>query len=120
MPKHGEFCRTAIAASYLEASRAFYEKEFGWEYKKNAAAGEDNLYREFGSDPKYDIGGMFEMKPEWFGQNSPAPQFNIQAAAADADESASGTIVSPPAGVPNVGSICQTKNPAGAEFFNYA
>ena len=123
MPKHGEFCWTEIATNDLEASQSFYKEVFGWQYKKSDAAGEDNEYLEFGTDAEKPIGGMFAMKPEWYGGTAPSPHINIYVSVDDVDESASkafdlgGTVVSPPADVPNVGRMCQIKDPTGASFF---
>ncbi len=123
MPKHGEFCWTEIATDNLEASRTFYAEVFGWKYRKSEATGADIVYLEFGTETDQQFGGMFEMKPEWYGGNPPPPHINIYVAVDDADETAGrafdlgGILVSPPADVPNVGRMCQIEDPTGAKFF---
>lgn len=123
MPKNGEFCWTEIATNNLETSRKFYEQVFGWQYKKSEATGAEMQYLEFGTDAETPVGGMFEMKAEWYGGELPKPHINIYVAVDDTDETASkafelgGTIVSPPMDVPNVGRMCQIADPMGAKFF---
>ncbi|MEP6900923.1 MAG: VOC family protein [Actinomycetota bacterium] len=123
MPKNGEFCWTEIATDNLEACRTFYAEVFGWQYKKSEATGAEMEYLEFGTDAQKPVGGLFEMKPEWYGGNAPAPHINIYVAVDDADAAASkvfehgGTIVSPPTDLPNVGRMCQIQDPTGAKFF---
>jgi uncharacterized protein len=123
MPKDGEFCWTEFATDKLETCRTFYTEVFGWQYKQSDATGADFEYLEFGRDAEQPFGGMFEMKPEFYGGEMPKPHSNIYVAVDDVDETASkafelgGTIVSPPADVPNVGRFCQIKDPTGAELF---
>ncbi len=123
MPKNGEFCWTEIATDNLDASQNFYTEVFGWNYQQSEATGAEMQYLEFGTDAEKPVGGMFEMKPEWFGGKIPAPHINIYVAVDDADETAGkafelgGTIVSPPADVPNVGRMCQIIDPTGAKLF---
>ena len=124
MPKNGEFCWTEFATDNLEKCKTFYEEVFGWQYKKSEAMNADDFeYAEFGTDAEKPFGGMFEMKPEFYGGKMPNPHRNIYVAVNDVDETASraydlgGTILSPPADVPNVGRFCQIKDPTGAEFF---
>ena len=123
MPKNGEFCWTEIATDNLEASKTFYAEVFGWQYKNGDVPDADFQYLEFGTDSEKPSGGMFEMKPEFYGGETPKPHRNIYVSVDDVDETASkafdlgGTIVSPPADVPNVGRFCQIKDPTGAEFF---
>ena len=123
MPKNGEFCWTEFATDNLEACKTFYAEVFGWEYKKSDATGMDLEYLEFGTDPERPFGGLFQMKPEWYGGELPAPHSNIYVAVDNTDEAASkafelgGTIVSPPMDIPNVGRMCQIQDPTGAEFF---
>jgi len=76
MPKHGEFCWTEIATDNLEASRTFYAEVFGWKYRKSEATGADIVYLEFGTETDQRFGGMFEMKPEWYGGNPPPPHIS--------------------------------------------
>ncbi len=123
MPKTGEFCWTEIATDNLEACRNFYTEVFGWKFTKSDATGADMQYLEFGTDAGKPVGGMFEMKPEWYGGEMPAPHINIYVAVDDSDKTASkafelgGTIVSPPEDLPKVGRMCQIEDPIGAKFF---
>jgi uncharacterized protein len=123
MPKNGEFCWTEIATDNAEACRTFYAEVFGWQFKKSDATGAEMEYLEFGTNAQRQFGGLFQMKPEWYGGEMPKPHSNIYMAVDDVDSVASlafelgGTIVSPPADVPNVGRLCQIKDPTGAEFF---
>ena len=124
MPENGEFCWTEIATDNLEACKTFYAEVFGWQYKKSEATGmEEFEYIEFGTDADKLFGGMFQMKPEWYGGETPNPHMNIYVSVDNVDETASkafdlgGTILSPPADIPNVGRVCQIKDPTGAEFF---
>ena len=123
MPKHGEFCWTEIATDNLEACRNFYAEVFGWDYKQSEATGAGMKYLEFGNTADKPVGGMFEMRPEWYGGELPKPHINIYVAVDDTDKTASrafelgGTIVSPPTDLPNVGRMCQIQDPSGAKFF---
>jgi uncharacterized protein len=123
MPKHGEFCWTEIATDNLEACKTFYAEVFGWNYQKSEATDAEMQYLEFGTGAENPIGGMFEMKAEWYGGEMLKSHINIYIAVDDADEAASkafelgGTIVSPPADIPNVGKVCQIQDPTGAKFF---
>ena len=123
MPRNGEFCWTEIATGNLETCKNFYTEVFGWQYKKSDATGMNLEYLEFGTDSEKPFGGMFQMKPEWYEGELPEPHSNIYVAVDDADETASkafelgGTIVSPPADVPNVGRMCQIQDPTGAKIF---
>ena len=123
MPKNGEFCWTEIATDNLEACQNFYAEVFGWNFKKSEATGAEMQYIEFGNTAEKPVGGMFEMKPEWYGGELPKPHINIYVAVDNADETArkafelGGTIVSPPMNLPNVGRMCQIEDPTGAKFF---
>ena len=124
MPENGEFCWTEIATDNAEACQTFYTEVFGWQFKKSGATGMEGLeYLEFSTDGKNFMGGLFEMKPEWYGGETPKPHSNIYVSVDDVDETASrafdlgGTIVSPPAEIPNVGRFCQIQDPTGAKFF---
>ncbi len=123
MPNNGEFCWTEIATDNLEVSRNFYAEVFGWNYQKSEATGNEMQYLEFGNNAEKPVGGMFEMKPEWYGGELPKPHFNIYVAVDDADAAArkafelGGTVVSPPMDLPNVGRMCQIEDPTGAKFF---
>src|SRR5690348_3805398 len=109
MPKHGEFCWTEIASSDADAGRTFYENVFGWQFQKSDATGAEMQYLEFGTDENKKIGGLFQMRPEWYGGEMPKPHVNIYVAVDDVDETTrqafelGGTILSPPADIPNVG-----------------
>lgn len=122
--KHGEFCWTEIATSDAGAGRAFYENVFGWQFKKSDSTGiEEFEYLEFGTDADKQFGGLFQMNPDWYGGETPKPHSNIYIAVDDVDAAArqafelGGTIVSPPADIPNVGRCCQLQDPTGARFF---
>jgi uncharacterized protein len=122
-PAHGEFCWTEIATDRAQACRDFYTEVFGWQFEKSAATGAEMKYLEFGTHPARKFGGLFEMKPEWYGGEMPRPHINHYIAADDVDEAArrafelGGTIVGPPMDVPNVGRMCQIQDPTGAKFF---
>ena len=123
-PKHGEFCWTEIATDNLEECQTFYAEVFGWQYKKSAATGMDDFeYHEFGIDDEKQFGGLFQMKPEFYGGEMPKPHANIYVAVEDVDETArkafelGGTIVGPPMDVPNVGRMSQIQDPTGARLF---
>lgn len=121
MPKHGQFCWTEIATDNLEACKTFYSEIFGWEFKQSDATGMDMEYLEFGTNPR-NSGGLFQMKPEWYGGETPPPHYTVYVAVDDVDETArkafdlGGTIVSPPMDIPNVGRMCAIKDPTGATF----
>jgi predicted enzyme related to lactoylglutathione lyase len=124
MPESNEFCWTEIATDNLETSQNFYAEVFGWQFKKSDAFVETEFeYAEFGSEAEKPFGGMFGMKPQFYGGELPKPHINIYVAVADADETArrafelGGTIVGPPMDVPNVGRMCQIQDPTGAKFF---
>jgi len=122
-PNNGQFCWTEIATDNLEACKTFYAEVFGWQFEKSDASGEENLYLEFSTDGKFMMGGLFEMKPEWYGGEMPKPHANIYVAADDVDATASratelgGTIVGEPCDIPKVGRMCQIQDPTGAKFF---
>jgi uncharacterized protein len=123
MPKNGEFCWTELATDNLEMCKTFYAEVFGWQFKQSGAVDDSFEYLEFGADAQNPIGGMFEMKPEFYGGEMPKPHCNLYIAVDDADETAirafelGGTIMSPPADLPKVGRFCQIRDPSGAEFF---
>lgn len=123
MPKNGEFCWTEIATDNLEACRIFYAEVFGWQFKKSEATGAEMQYLEFGTDAEKQFGGLFEMKPEWYGGELPKPHSNIYIAVDDTDAAAQravelgGTLVGEPCDVPNVGRMSQIQDPTGAKFF---
>lgn len=122
-PKHGQFCWTEFATADLEACKTFYTEVFGWQYDKSDASGAEMEYLEFSTDGKFMMGGLFEMKPEWYGGELPKPHANIYVAVDDVDATASkavelgGIIVGTPCDVPNVGRMCQIQDPTGAKFF---
>ena len=122
--KHGEFSWTEIATDNAETCQTFYTEVFGWQFKKSEATGMENFdYLEFSTDGKNFMGGLFQMNPEWYGGEAPKPHSNIYVSVDDVDETASrafdlgGTIVSPPADIPNVGRFCEIQDPTGAKFF---
>lgn len=120
MPKHGEFCWMEIATGDLEKCQAFYENVFGWEFRKNENVEMD--YREFSNGGRA-VGGMYEITAEIFGEaEMPPPHFMNYIAVTDVDETArqafelGGTIIAPPADIPNTGRFCMIKDPTGAMF----
>ena len=124
MPGNGEFCWTEIATDNAEACKTFYTEVFGWQFKKSEAMDSTDFeYLEFSTDGKNFMGGLFQMNPEWYGGEAPKPHSNIYVSVADVDETASrafdlgGTIVSPPADIPNVGRCCEIQDPTGAKLF---
>lgn len=123
MPKNGEFCWTEIATDNLEACKTFYAEVFGWQFKKSEATGAEMQYLEFGTDAEHQFGGLFEMKPEWYGGEMPKPHSNIYIAVDDTDAAAQravelgGTLVGESCDVPNVGRMSQIQDPTGAKFF---
>jgi predicted enzyme related to lactoylglutathione lyase len=122
-PANGEFCWTEFATDDLEKCQRFYAEVFGWKYKNGDAEGIEMRYLEFGTASGKPVGGMFEMKPEWYGGEMPVPHINIYVAVDDADVFADravelgGKLVSPPMDLPNVGRMCQIEDPTGARFF---
>lgn len=123
IPKHGDFCWTEIATDNAESCKKFYTEVFGWQFKKSEATGAEMEYLEFGTNSDKQFGGLFQMKPEWYGGEMPRPHINIYIAVEDVDALASkafdlgGTIVGPPMDVPNVGRMCQIQDPTGAKLF---
>jgi len=123
LPRHGSIGWTEIATDKLEECRKFYAEVFGWQFKKSGATGDEMEYLEFSADGKNFMGGLFEMKPEWYGGEMPAPHSNMYVAVDDVDQSADkaldlgGVIVGEPCDVPNVGRMCQIEDPTGAKFF---
>ena len=121
--EHGEFCWTEIATDDAASCRAFYENVFGWQFKKGGSAGGEMEYLEFGTDESRPFGGLFEMKPEWYGGEMPKPHANIYVAVDDVDAYANktvelgGTIVGAPMDVENVGRMAEIQDPTGARIF---
>jgi len=122
LPKNGDFCWTEFATDNLEACRSFYTEVFGWQYKNGDVPGAEMEYLEFSTDGQNPMGGLFQINPEWYGENVPAPHRNVYVAVEDADATVSqafelgGTIVSPACDIPNVGRIAVIEDPTGAKF----
>jgi predicted enzyme related to lactoylglutathione lyase len=78
---------------------------------------------EFGIEAGKYFGGMFQMKPEWYGGEMPKPHSNIYVTVDDVDAVASkafelgATIIGAPMDVENVGKICEIQDPTGARIF---
>lgn len=121
--ENGAFCWTEFATDNLEACKTFYAEIFGWQFKQSEATAGSFEYAEFNTDGERLVGGMFEMKPEFYGGETPKPHSNIYIAVDNVDEIASrafdlgGTILSPPEDMAGVGRFCQIKDPTGATFF---
>jgi hypothetical protein len=123
MPAHGEFCWTEIASNQAAKCKEFYEDVFGWQFKEGGSAMPE--YLEFSTGGPGPVGGLVDMKPEWYGGTLPPPHFVIYVAVDDVDANAEkakelgGTIVSPPMDIPNVGRFCIIKDPTGASIATF-
>lgn len=118
IPKAGTFVWTEIASNDADKCQAFYEKVFGWKFKKgDAAAGMD--YREFTTGGDQPVGGLYQINPDWFGGNPPPPHFMTYVAVDDVDKNAElakelGGTVHKVIDIPNVGRMAIVQDPTGA------
>lgn len=120
MPKHGDFCWTEIVTNDLETCKSFYCNVFGWEMKKSTAPGESMEFQEFSNAPNsYPMGGMFQMKAEMDGSESPIPHFLNYIMVDNVDETISqafdlgARIIKPAMDFPNVGRFAVIQDPTG-------
>ncbi len=122
MPKHGEICWTEVATTNLESAVNFYSELFGWKITKSQNDEVPMDYREFDTGLGYTSGGMFEMKPEFYGGESPPPHFMNYIAVDDVDATAEkieelgGSIMGEPQDIPKVGRMAVVQDPTGATF----
>lgn len=120
LPGHGTFCWTEIASNDAAKCVAFYSEIFGWQFKESNSTGTGMEYIEFSTGAEYPAGGLYQIDPEWFGDNPPPPHFMTYVAVDDVDENArlaqalGGTIIRGPMDIPNVGRICIIQDPTGA------
>ena len=66
MPKHGSFCWAEIATKDPESCKAFYNKIFGWEFKKVDSASTEMVYEAFNLPGEYGQGAIYKMSEEQF------------------------------------------------------
>jgi hypothetical protein len=126
MPAHGEFCWTEIASNQAAKCKEFYKDIFGWQFKEGSDSTVPGVdYMEFSTGGPGPVGGLVDMKPEWYGGTLPPPHFVIYVAVDNVDANAEkakelgGTIVSPPMDIPNVGRFCIIKDPTGASIATF-
>lgn len=124
-PENGSFCWTEIASNQAKKCKEFYKEVFGWQFKESKPT--DGLeYMEFTTGGSEPVGGLFDMKPEWYGGTPPPPNFTVYVAVDDIDANAKkaeelgGKIVSPPQAIPGVGRFCVIEDPTGAKFATYS
>jgi len=117
----GEFCWTEIATNDAEKCMAFYTEVFGWDFKKDDGAG-GMAYNEFSTGAHYPVGGLYQMDPQWFGNNPPPPHFlnyvwvdDVDAATAKAQELGA-TVRRPPMDIGGIGRISVIQDPTGAHI----
>lgn len=116
-PQQGEFVWTEIASNDADQAQSFYESVFGWTFKHGQAGGMD--YREFHTGEDRPAGGLYQIDPQWFGDNVPPPHFMIYVAVDDVDQNADlaeqlGGTVLKKLDVPNVGRMAIIQDPTGA------
>jgi predicted enzyme related to lactoylglutathione lyase len=126
MPAHGEFCWTEIQSNQAAKCKEFYKDIFGWQFKEGSDSTIPDVdYMEFSTGGGYPVGGLVDMKPEWFGGTLPPPHYVIYVAVDDVDANAEkakelgGTILSPPMDIPNVGRFCIIQDPTGASIATF-
>lgn len=115
----GAMCWTELLTTDRNAAETFYTSLFGWTAKKSTDSPME--YVEWHSAAKGDaVGGMLELTPEMQGM-PPCwlPYFVVEDtdASADAAAAAGGTVLMPPADIPNVGRFAFLRDPQGAMFY---
>lgn len=123
MPRHGQFCWTEIASTDIAKCRPFYEKVFGWQFKKSDSTGDEMEYLEFSSSGEgYPDGALYEMRPEMFGGKTPPAHIQLYVAVNDVDAatekavSLGASVCFGPYDIPNVGRFSVITDPTGANF----
>lgn len=121
MPEHGMFCWSEFAVTDLEKCRSFYEKVFGWQFKKSESTGSEMEYLEFSSfGGDQEDGALYQMKAEMFGGQLPPAHVAQYVAVDNVDESLEkakglgGNVVFGPYDIPNVGRMAVINDPTGA------
>jgi predicted enzyme related to lactoylglutathione lyase len=122
--QHGDFCWTEIASSDADKCQAFYETIFGWQFNSGGSADPGMDYREYTTGGDAPVGGLYEIKPEWFGGNPPPPHFMTYVAVDNVDENAElarelGGTVHKVMDIPNVGRMAIIEDPTGAKIATF-
>jgi uncharacterized protein len=118
---HGEFCWTEIATNDADKCMEFYEKVFGWSFKKGDGA-EGMVYNEFSTGGGYPVGGLYQIDPAWFGDAPPPPHFMSYVMVDDVDASTErakelgANVTRGPMDIPGVGRMCVLSDPTGAHI----
>ena len=119
MPKQGAFVWTEIASSDAAKCKQFYKDIFSWKFHESDATQTGMEYMEFSSGGDQPVGGLYQIKSEWFDGDPPPPHFLSYVAVDDVDANAKlatelgATIIRGPMDIPNVGRICIIQDPTG-------
>ena len=124
LPKAGTFVWTEIASNDADKCQAFYEAVFGWQFNKSGDAADGMDYREYTTGGGNPVGGLYQINPEWFGDNPPPPHFMTYVAVDDVDENAKlaeelGGKVHKIMDIPNVGRVAIIEDPTGAMLASF-
>ncbi|MSP26221.1 MAG: VOC family protein, partial [Myxococcales bacterium] len=120
----GALCWNELFTTDVGAAGAFYTGTLGWETASfdMGPMGMYTLFSRAGEGKEGQVGGMMAMPPEMQGAPS---NWLTYFAVVDVDASAAtvsalgGTVVSPPADIPNIGRFAIVQDPQGATFALY-
>lgn len=114
----GAFSWCELITTDPDAAHEFYNKLFGWEMQQSPMQGMIYTVLKAGGE---DVGGLMGMPPGM--PEGTSPQWNSYVTVEDVDASAKlaeelgATITVPPMDVPDVGRLCQLRDPQGASIF---
>ena len=97
----------------------------GWGFMAGGADKSGMDYREYTTGSENPVGGLYQINPEWFGDNPPPPHFMTYVAVDDVDANAKlaaelgATIVRGPMDIPNVGRMAIIQDPTGAHIATF-
>jgi predicted enzyme related to lactoylglutathione lyase len=118
--KHGAFGWTELMTTDEEGAKQFYSALFGWETEEAPMEGVEGMEGMKYAVIKVDgdpVGGLTGMPPECKGM---PPSWGVYVTVDDVDaiaakvEELGGTLLRPPADIPNVGRFCVIQDPQGA------
>lgn len=104
----GRFCWLELATTDIDSARSFYQGPFGWDYN-DVPMGEGSVYRMPHLRGR-DIAGMYNLGPDQPAQGIP-PHWMTHFAV-----ELGGSILMPPADIPEAGRFAILKDREGAAF----
>ena len=112
--RHGAFSWNELMTTDVAAARQFYGQLFGWETEDYCGGGTNYVLIKVNGEP---VGGLMASPPESTGM---PPSWGVYVTVADVDATArqvevlGGTLLRPPADIPDVGRFCVLRDPQGA------